>query len=82
MDLLEQSVRVHFQFPVHFTTGLFDPANPVLRTVTSVPDDPRPADAVVVVDAGVHDAHPALLSAIAAYFEAHGDALRLAAPPL
>lgn len=82
MDVLDQSVRVNFRFPVHFTTGLFDPANPVLRTVATVPSDPHPADAVVVVDQGVREAHPALLSNIAAYFTAHQDALRLAAPPL
>ena len=82
MDVLDQSVRVNFRFPVHFTTGLFDPANLVLRGVTAVPSDPAPADAVVVVDAGVRDAHPNLLSHIASYFAAHGDALRLAAPPL
>ena len=82
MDVLDQSVRVNFRFPVHFTRGLFDPANVVLRTVTDVPADPRPADAVVVLDAGVRDAHPSLLPAIATYFDAHHDALRLAAPPL
>ena len=48
MDVLEQSVRVNFRFPVCFTTGLFNPANVLLRTVTAVPGDPRPADAVVV----------------------------------
>ncbi|MEO8481653.1 MAG: 3-dehydroquinate synthase [Acidobacteriota bacterium] len=82
MDVLDQSVRVNFRFPVHFTTGLFDPANLVLRTAVTVPSDPAPSDAVVILDSGVHHAHPVLLSKIQAYFVAHADALRLAAPPL
>jgi 3-dehydroquinate synthase len=82
MDVLDQSVRVNFRFPVHFTTGLFDPANLVLRTVVAVPADPAPADAVVVIDDGVHRAHPDLVSAVEAYVAAHRDVLRVAAAPL
>jgi 3-dehydroquinate synthase len=82
MDVLDQSVRVTFRFPVHFTTGLFDPNNLVLRSVTTVPADPAPSDAVVVIDDGVERAHPKLRAMLHAYFAAHGDVLRLAAPPL
>src|SRR6187402_3494755 len=82
MDVLDQSVRVTFRFPVHFTTGLFEPANLVLRTVTTVPTDPAPSDAVIVIDDGVELAHPSLRAKVAAYFAAHGEVLRLARPPL
>lgn len=82
MDVIDQSVTVTFRFPVHFTTGLFDPANPLLRQVVGASPDPAPADAVVVVDDGVRRAHPTLLSRVAAYAEAHAEALHLAAPPL
>jgi 3-dehydroquinate synthase len=82
MDVIDQSVRVTFRFPVYFTTGLFDPANPILRNLVSVAGDPAPADAVVVVDDGVVRTHAALLQQIDRYIDAHRDALRLVAPPL
>jgi 3-dehydroquinate synthase len=82
MDVIDQTVRVTFRFPVYFTTGLFDPANPILRSVVSVAGDPAPADVVVVVDDGAARAHETLLARIDRYVEAHRDALRLAAPPL
>jgi 3-dehydroquinate synthase len=82
MDVIDQSVRVTFRYPVYFTTGLFDPANPILRNVVSVAGDPSPADAVVVIDDGVVRAHPTLASRIDRYAAVHRDALRLVAPPL
>jgi 3-dehydroquinate synthase len=82
MDVIDQSVRVTFRFPVYFTTGLFDPANPILRNLVSVAGDPAPADAVVVVDDGVVRTRAALLQQIDRYIDAHRDALRLVAPPL
>ncbi len=82
MDVIDQSVRVTFRFPVYFTTGLFDPANPILRNVVTVAGDPAPADVVVVVDDGVARAHAGLLSHLDHYAAAHRDALRLVAPPL
>jgi 3-dehydroquinate synthase len=82
MDVIDQHVRVTFRFPVCFTTGLFDPSNPALRSVVGSSSDPAPADAVVVLDEGVSRAHPGLEARIAGYVAAHADALRLAAPVL
>jgi 3-dehydroquinate synthase len=78
MDTIQQHVRVTFQFPVVFTTGVFDPGNPVLRQLVFLPTDPSPADVVVVVDDGVAAAHPALVHQIESYCETHADALHLA----
>jgi 3-dehydroquinate synthase len=82
MDALQQDIQVSFRFPVLFMTGAFDPANRILRDLVSTPPDPAPADALVVVDAGVADAHPGLAARVAAYAHAHADALRLAGPVL
>jgi 3-dehydroquinate synthase len=80
MDAIQQAVPVTFRYPVHFTEGVFTPANPLLRSVLAHDGERLPADAIVVVDAGVVDAHPDLLSAIARYADAHADVVRLAGP--
>lgn len=82
MDVLQQHVHVTFGFPVCFTTGVFDSDNRLLRDVVSTPDDPPPADMVVVVDDGVAEAHRSLVSQIERYCERHADAIRLAGPVL
>lgn len=80
MDAIRQRVRVTFEFPVCFTTGIFDPSNRTLRDLVGAEPDPKPADAVVVIDDGVVRAHPSLVDRVARYFEAHADTLLLAGP--
>ena len=82
MDLLQQHLRVTFHFPVHFTTGVFAVDNPVLRSVLTRTDDPAPVDLLVVVDAGVAAAHPALVADISRYTSRHAEVMRLAGPVL
>jgi 3-dehydroquinate synthase len=72
---IDQEVVVTFQYPVRFTRGLFDAANPTLREAV----DGR-ARLLVVIDEGVAEAHPRLVDDVQAYCAAH--ALRLPAPPL
>jgi len=82
MDLIEQEFRVSFRYPVHFTRGVFAPDNPVFRSVLAPRKSDRRADLIVVVDAGVANAHPGIVSMIEAYADRHQDALRLTAPVL
>ena len=82
MDVVQQHLRLSFQFPVHFTTGVFSPSNLSLRTVLSAAEDPQPADIVVVVDSGVVAAHPSVIGDIERYVTHHGTVIRLAAPVL
>jgi 3-dehydroquinate synthase len=82
MDVLDQSVSLTLRYPVHFTTGLFDAGNPLLRTIVAVPGDPAPAEVAAIVDAGVLRAHPACLDRLAGYCDVHRDAIRLAGTPL
>ena len=76
---IDQEVVVTFRYPVRFTRGLFDPANPTLRDVVQA--DGR-ARLLVVIDEGVADAHPRLVGDIQRYCAAHSETLLLAAPPL
>jgi 3-dehydroquinate synthase len=82
MDLIAQEFRVSFRYPVHFTRGVFETANPVLLSVLGHERPPRVADLVVVVDAGVAKAHPGLTAAIETYTRHHGQMMRLTAPVL
>ena len=76
---IDQEVVVTFRYPVKFTHGLLDPLNPALRDVVDAEDRAR---ILVVIDEGVADAHPTMISDLALYCASHADALELTAPPL
>jgi 3-dehydroquinate synthase len=91
MDAIQQEIHVSFRYPVHFTTGVFTPANPLLRDVVSGIHAPGPSArvsveasgprrALVVVDSGVERAHPDLLEGIRGYFVAHRTSMELVGP--
>jgi 3-dehydroquinate synthase len=82
MDEIRQRVRVTFEFPVCFTTGVFHPSNRTLRDLVAAQPDPKPADAVVIVDDGVMLSHPDLAGQITRYFETHAATLLLGGPVL
>jgi 3-dehydroquinate synthase len=92
MDVIHQEFLVPVRYPVYFTTGVFAASNPLLRDIVTggistgiratIAEDTLPVKAVVVVDRGVDEAHPALLDSIARYCERNGDALTLAPPVL
>ena len=71
-----------FRYPVYFTTGVFAQGNEVLREILNTTDDPAPADVLVVLDAGVADAHPSLHADVEACLGAQTDLVRLAGPIL
>ncbi len=77
-----QSFSVPFAYPVHFTRGVFDPANPVLASVFGPPENGRPHRVLAVLDAGVARAHRGLARRLKAYFRRRAPGVRLAAPPL
>lgn len=76
---IDQKVEVTFRYPVRFTHGLLRPENRMLRSVVEADG---PAKLFVVIDQGVADAHPTMEDDVAAYCDAHADAVELAAPPL
>jgi 3-dehydroquinate synthase len=82
MDAIQQEIQVSFRYPVHFTTGVFNAANPLLRDLGRRTDAAAPSRMLVVVDSGVDRAHPGVLDAIRGYFAAHGADIQLAGPVL
>jgi 3-dehydroquinate synthase len=82
MDVIRQKVRVDFEYPVYFTSGVLTPSNLLLRDVVARSADQTPSDLVVVLDQGVLDHHPGLLDRIAEYGQRHRTVLRLAGPVL
>jgi len=77
-----QRFAVPYEFPVVFTEGLFDPANPVLRDVLRRLEPAKRHRAVCFVDDGLAGGGTAVIEAIIAYAAAHADALALACPPV
>ena len=73
---------VPFRFPVHFTRDAWSPANTVFADVIRREEVDRRHRVLVIIDAQVASAHPALSQDIAAYFSAFPDALDLVAAPV
>lgn len=80
-QVIQQTFSVPFAFPVVFTRGLFDPANPVLKNVLTRLDEPGPHRVLAYLDSGVAEAFPELAGQLARYAAAHPSVLELLAPP-
>src|SRR5258708_10667724 len=67
------SIDVRFEYPVHFTNGVFEPANATLAEVIQRKEPHRRHRVLVVLDQGVVDARRASFRhEIEQYFDAHG----------
>ncbi len=64
---LEAGIALSFSYPVIFTRGTFDPANPVLAEAITRLEPGRRHRVAVVIDQGVADAWPDLSDRIPAY---------------
>ncbi|MBS3735068.1 MAG: 3-dehydroquinate synthase [Phycisphaerae bacterium] len=73
-----QRIAVDFDYPVHFTRGLFDADNPLLADVLDRRGERRHR-AVAYLDAGCVGAHPGLPRRVKAYFAARAPRLELCA---
>jgi len=73
---------VSFAYPLAFTRGLFDPANPTFAETLALNGAETPARCAVFADDGLLAARPGLAQAIAGYAAAHAGAMTLAAPPV
>lgn len=77
--ILEQSFSVPFRYPVCFTEGLFDPSNTFLVDVLRGERIPK---VLFVIDSGVSEAHPDLISQIKRYSDTYQNDYILAAEPI
>jgi 3-dehydroquinate synthase len=59
-----QRFTIGYEYPVHFTERVFDPANPVLVEVLARHEPERRHRCVVFVDDGVLDARPGVVEEI------------------
>jgi 3-dehydroquinate synthase len=83
MTAIKRNICVKFEHQVHFTDGVFDLANPLLREVLAGPTSlAAEVAALVVVDEGLALAQPGLTNRIAEYFAASNRRLHLVCPPL
>lgn len=77
-----QDFQVRFQYPVHFTDRLFDPANPTLVEVITRLEPERRHRCLVFVDDGLQKSLPELHDEIEAYARHYGDRLELVVAPI
>ncbi len=80
MQSLHQQFQVRFQYPVHFTNGLFQLNNPLFaQTIAQPAAVPK---VFFVIDSGVTEAHPNLLEQIQTYAEANRTVFQLSGKPM
>jgi 3-dehydroquinate synthase len=82
MPVVEREIQVSFRLQVYFTHGVFDPANPLLRTVLANGEAAPSRRALVVLDESLAQAQPELPRSIQAYFALSPDIVNLVCPPL
>lgn len=80
--VIEQSIQVPYTYPVLFTQDVFHPDNEILADVCARDGVDRTRKVLVVVDAGVAQAYPGLVTSIETWFAARADALRLTRSPM
>ncbi len=79
---LVQRFAVAFEYPVHFTDRLFDPANPVLIDTLCRLEPERRHRCLAFVDDGLLASRPGLGQQIEGYARAHAARMQLVCPPL
>jgi 3-dehydroquinate synthase len=76
-----QRFSVAYEYPVHFTTGLFTPDNPVLVEAVSRLEPAKRHRCLVFIDDGLVEATPSLPQDVTAYMRHHVERLELVTAP-
>ncbi len=82
MSSLRQEFAVSFSYPVHFTEGLFDRGNMLLRDLIGGDASGAPKKMLIVIDDGVLEQHQRLIEDVNAYAAHHQRAMSLCGPML
>lgn len=81
MPSIERAITVSYRHQVHFTDGVFEPENDLLREVLRDPARPRQR-VLLVIDEALAEAQPALLQQIDQFFAASANVCGLVGPPV
>jgi 3-dehydroquinate synthase len=79
-EIAWQRFSVPYDYPVAFTRGLFDPANPLLADMLARREPAKRHRCLVFLDDNLGRARPGLAAAIESYADAHAARMSLAAP--
>ncbi|MEL6457321.1 MAG: 3-dehydroquinate synthase [Cyanobacteria bacterium J06621_15] len=79
---IQQRVEVSFNYPVHFTNGIFDVDNPLLAQVITGDGETKPKKVVAVVDGGLLLHQDELLEQLREYCRFNSSILSLEAEPM
>lgn len=79
---IQQQFQITFKYTVHFTEGLFNPDNTLLRDVIARDSNEELRKVFFVIDDHVAEALPNLLQDIQFYTTRHKDVLQLVGAPL
>lgn len=82
MSSIERTIQVGFQLQVHFTQGVFDLSNSLLKDVLANNKFGTIRKALVVLDDSLAAAQPDLVQTIENYFATHADSVKLVCGPL
>jgi len=79
---MDYGFSVPFAFPLHFTTGVFSPGNPVFADTVCRLEPARRHRVLFVLDERVAATNPSLLDDLGCYAAAHAGALELVGQPM
>ena len=82
MHSIDQSISVGFKYAVHFTTGVFDVANALLKQTLRSAQADQTERVLFVIDDGVANHHPQLVDSIAEYCKQHKLNRAVDGPPI
>jgi len=71
MRPIQQPFKVSYQFPVHFTTGAFDRANPLITDVIKHESKDGLRRLLPIIDGNVARLHPTLIDSVRKYAAVH-----------
>jgi 3-dehydroquinate synthase len=82
MSHIERTISVEYRHQVHFTDGVFEPENTLLRDVMVDGSQQRRHKVLVVLDEALAKSQPNLARSIEIYFAAFAKEVRLVCPPI
>lgn len=74
---IEQSFQVNYAYSLHFTKGIFDLKNSLLKDIICNKETKRAVKLLFVIDQGLLDAWPQLIKEIETYGHAYGEDLTI-----